>query len=100
MDNLTISALSEEQRRIQYLADVAQENAEILTRGEKPMDPNTRGNQERWNTAQVNNHESLFPFSDNLITLMLIVASDLTEAKRETYEFPFSQKNEYHSVFL
>ena len=90
MDNLPMSALSEEQRRNQYLADVAQENTERLTRGETVWDPNTRENQERWNTAQMDNHESLFPFSDNLITLMFIVASDLTEAQRETHQFPFS----------
>ena len=83
MDNLPMSALSEEQRRIQYLADVAQENVEILRRGETALDSNTRENQERWNTAQMKYHESLSPFSDNLITLMFIVTSDLTEAQRE-----------------
>ena len=90
MDTLPMSALSEEQRRSQYLADVTQENAERLTRGETALDPNTPENRERWNTAQVNNHESLFPVSDNLITLMFRVASDLTEAQRETQKFPFS----------
>ena len=34
MDMLPMSALSEEQRTNQYLADVAQENAERRTRGE------------------------------------------------------------------
>ena len=101
MDNLPMSALSEEQRRGQYLADVAQENAERSTRGETALDPNTPENRERWNTAQVNVHESLFPFSDNLITLLFIVASDLTEAQRErTYKFPFSQGNAYHFFYL
>ena len=90
MDNLPMSALSKEQRRIEYLADVAQENAEILPRGETVLDPNTRENRERWDTAQMKNQEGLFPFSDNLITLMFLVASDLTEAQRETYKFPFS----------
>ena len=90
MDNLPMSALGEEQRFSQYLAEVAQENAERLTRGETALDPNTPENRERWNTAQVNNHESLFPFSDNFMTLMFIVARDLTEAHRETYKFPFS----------
>ena len=90
MDNFPLSALSEEQRRIQYLADVAQENAERLTRGETALDPNTRDNRERWNTAQVSNHEGLFPFRDNLITLIFIVASDLTEPQSETYKFPLS----------
>ena len=65
-----MSSMSEEQRQGQYLADVAQDNAERLIRGETALDPNTQENREKWNTAQVNNHESLFPFSDNLVTLM------------------------------
>ena len=90
MDNLPMSSMSEEQRQGQYLADVAQENAERKTRGETASDPNTPGNRERWNTAQVNDHESLFPFSDHLITLMFIVATGVSEAQRETYKSPFS----------
>ena len=83
--------MGEEQRQCQYPADVAQENAGRITRGETALDPNTTENRERWNTAQVNNLESLFPFSDNLITLMFIVASDLSEAiERDSYKFPFS----------
>ena len=66
-----MSSMSEEQRQGQYLADVAQENAERLTRGETALDPNTPEKNEKGGIlAQVNNHESLFPFSDNLITLM------------------------------
>ena len=49
-------SLTKEQRQNQYLADVAQENAERLARGETALDPNTPENRERWNTAQVNNH--------------------------------------------
>ena len=78
-----MSAPSEEQRTNQYLADVAQENAERLTRSETALDPNTPENRERWNTAQVSNHKSLFSLSDSLTTLMFIVASDLSEAQRE-----------------
>ena len=47
MDKLPMSSMSEEQRRSQYLADVAQENAEILTRGETALGPNTPENRER-----------------------------------------------------
>ena len=72
MDMLPMFALSEEQRQNQYLADVPQRNAERLARGETTLDPNTPENRERWNTKQVNNHESLFPFSDNLVTLMFL----------------------------
>ena len=101
MDNLPMSAVSEEQRTNQYLADVAQESAERLTRGETPLDPNTPENRERWNTAQVNNHESLLSFSDNLTTLMFIVASDLSEVQREeTHKFPFATGNGYPRLYL
>ena len=47
MDTLPMSALSEEQRRSQYLAHVAQDNAERLTRGETALDPNTQRKTER-----------------------------------------------------
>ena len=40
----------------------------------------TRGH---WHATKVSNHERLFQFSDNLTTLMLIVASDLSEVQRE-----------------
>ena len=58
MDNLPMSAPSQEQRRIQYLADVVQEN-ERITRGETALDPNTPQNQERWNTALVSHRQGL-----------------------------------------
>ena len=83
MDMLPMSALSEEQRQNQYLADAAQENAERLTRSETALDPNAPATREKWNAAQMSNHESLFSFIDNLTTLMFIVASDLSEAQRE-----------------
>ena len=91
-DNLQMSTLSEEQRRIQYLADVAQEKAERLTKEETVLDPNTPQNRERWNTAQVSNHEGLFPYGGNWITLMFIVASDLAEAQRERLTSSLSLK--------
>ena len=69
---LPMSALTKVQRQNQYLADVAQENAERLTRGETTSVPNAPATRERWNAAQVSNHESLFSFSDNLTTLMFI----------------------------
>ena len=104
MDMLPMSALSEEQRQNRYLADVAQENAEELARGGTALDLNTPENRERSNTAQVNNHESLCSFSDNLTTLMFIVASDLSEAQRErqreTHQFAFSTVNGYHRLYL
>ena len=47
------------------------------------LDPNAPTTQERSNAAQVNDHESLSSFIDNLTTLMFIVASDLSETQRE-----------------
>ena len=74
---------------------MAQENAERPTRGETALNPNTLETRERWNAAQVSNHESLFSFSDNLTTLMFIVANDLIEGQREreTHKFHFSEEN-------
>ena len=83
MDMLPMSALSEEQRHNQYLADVAQENADRQLRSVELLDPNAQATRDRWNATQVSNHERLFPFSDNLTTLVFIVASDLSEAQRE-----------------
>ena len=77
-----MSALTEEQGQNQYLADVAQANAERQARGETAVDP-TPENRERWNTAQVNDHECLFSCSDKQTTLMFTVASDLSEVPRE-----------------
>ena len=42
---------------------------------------------------QVTTHERLFPFSDNLTILMVIVASDLSEAQRERLTSSFSLKS-------
>ena len=90
MDVLPMSALSEEQRQNQHLADVAQENGDRQTRSVELLDPNSQATRDRWNATQVNNHERLFPFSENLTTLMFIVASDLSEAPREGLTSSFS----------
>ena len=100
MDNLPMSSTSEEQRQSQYLADVNQENEERQRRNEDALDPGAQEIRKRWKVSQVDLHEKLFPFSHNLITLMFIFASDLSEAQRETCKFPFSQGNEYHCVYL
>ena len=100
MDMLPMSTLSEEQRQNQYLADVAKENAGRQTRSVELWDSNAQATRDRWNAIQVSNHERLFPFSDNLTTLMFIVASDLSEAQRETHKFLFSSENEYPRLHL
>ena len=51
-------------------------------------------------SEQVAKHERLFPFNDNLTTLMFIDASDLSEAHRETHKFPFSPGNECHCLHI
>ena len=82
---LPVSVMSKEQRENQYLVDVARENIERQRRNEDALDPNDQANRDHWLATQVANHERSFPFSDNLTTLMFIVASDLSEAHRETF---------------
>ena len=52
-------------------------------RNQELLDPEALETREGWNATQMVNHEALFPFSDSLTTLMLTVASDLSEAQRE-----------------
>ena len=59
MDTLPISVLSEEHRTNQYLADVAQDNAERLTRSETALDPNAPATRKRWHAAQVTTKVSI-----------------------------------------
>ena len=83
MDMLPMSAMSEERRRNQYLADVTQESEERQKRNVDTLDPDAQETRDRWTATQVTTHEKSFPFSDNLTTLMVIVASDLSEAQRD-----------------
>ena len=85
MDMLPVSVMSQEQRENQYLVDVARENIERQRRNEDALDPNDQANRDHWLATQVANHERSFPFSDNLTTLMFLVACDLSEAHRETF---------------
>ena len=94
MDTLPLSAMSEDQRLNKCLADVNQENVDFQRRNADILDLGAPETRDRWNATQVSIHEQLFPFSDNLTTLMFIVASDLSESQRETYQFPFSPGNE------
>ena len=66
MDNLRMSELREEQRRIQYLADVARESAEKITRGETALDPNTPENREKWNTGSEDNISGIILYTEKL----------------------------------
>ena len=60
-----------------------QENEERQRRNENALGPGAQKIRNRWNAKQVNNHEKLFPFSGNMLKLMFIVESDLSEAQRE-----------------
>ena len=75
--------MSAEARRNQYLADVAQENEDRRSRNAEVLNSDTQETQDNRHATQLSNHESLFPFSDNLTTLMFIVVNDLSEAQRE-----------------
>ena len=92
MDMLPMSAMNEERRRNQYLADVTQESEERQRRNVDTLDPDAQETRDRWNATQVTTHERSFPFSDNLTTLMFIVASDLSEAQKERLTSSLSLK--------
>ena len=65
-----MTAMSEERRQDQYLADVARENEDGQRRNADILEPNARETRDRWKATQVTTHEWSFPFSDNLKTLM------------------------------
>ena len=98
MDMLPLSTMCEERRQNQYLADVTQENVERQRRSAEVLDLNAPETRDKWYATEVSNREKLCPSSDNLATLMFIVVSDLSEAKRETHKFPFSPGNECHCL--
>ena len=83
MDMLPTSSMSETRRQNQYHADVARENEERRSRSHELLHQDLPETREEWNATQVAAHERLFPFSDNLRTLVFIVPSDLSEAHRE-----------------
>ena len=99
MDMLPMSAMSEERRRNQYLTDVTQENEERERRNVDTLDPDAQETRDRWNVTQVTTHERSFPFSDNLTTLVFIVASDLSEAQRERLTSSLSLKGMNVTVY-
>ena len=59
--------MSEDHRQSQCLADVNQENEEGQRRNGNALDPGAAEIRNRWNAYHANSHETLFPFSDNLI---------------------------------
>ena len=81
MDMLPVSTMSDERRENQHLADVTQLNEERQRRNATALHQNSQETRDHWHATQVANHERLFPFSDNLKTLMFTVASDLGDAQ-------------------
>ena len=75
--------MREERREKQCLVDVTQLNEERPRRHAAALDPNSKETSDHQHAIQVTNLERLFPFSDNFTTLMVIVASELSEAQRE-----------------
>ena len=59
------------------------ENEDRRSRNQELLDPEAPEIREGWSVTQMVNHEALFPFSDNLTTMMFIVASDQSEGQRE-----------------
>ena len=79
--------MTEQQREIQYQANMTQLKNERLNRNE------TAGTRDNWYATHVATHGSLFPFIDNVTTLMFIAASDVNEAQRERFTSSLSLRN-------
>ena len=75
----SLSAVGEERRQNQYLADLTQPNEERQRRNATTMNPNTQ---------ETRDHSA--------ITLMFIVASDPSEAQRERLTSFLCPGNEHH----
>ena len=98
MDLSPLSGMRQQQRESQYQADMTPKNAERPCRNEALLDPAQQGTRDTWYATHVTTLGSLFPFNDNLTTLMFIVASDLNEAQRETHKFTFSPVIDYYCL--
>ena len=75
--------MSQEQRETQYRADVTQLNQERQKKKSSCPGSELAGDQRSLTRHTGGQPRKAFPFSDNLTTLMFIVASDLSEAQRE-----------------
>ena len=88
MDMLPVSAMSQERRETQHRDDVTQLNEQIQGRNATALELNSQETRDHWYAKQVANHKRLFPFSDNLTTLMFIVIS--VKPKERDSQVPFS----------
>ena len=57
------------------------------------LDPNQPRTRDNWYATHLAAHERLFPFGDNLATLMFTVGSDVNEAQRERLTSSLSLRN-------
>ena len=62
-------------------------------RSEAALDPNQPRTRDNWYATHLAAHERLFPFGDNLATLMFLVGSDVNEAQRERLTSSHSLRN-------
>ena len=80
---------------------MARGGEERRSRSQELLSPDLLETRERWNATQVAAHERLFPFSDNLTTLMFIVASDLGENPEvTTCEFSFYSTDVFYDLHI
>ena len=93
MDMLPLSSMAEQQKEAQYQADLIQVNAERTVREQPVLDTTDQQTRDNWCDTHVASHGRLFPFSDNLTTLLFIVGSDLNEAQRERLTSSLSHRN-------
>ena len=67
-----------------YRADVGAQNAALAAAGQNPnVDPDDPAVFDAWLAANRRRHQNAFPLSDHLMTMMFIVAADLSESQRE-----------------
>ena len=85
--------MTEQQKESQYQADMTQLNNERRSRSEAALDPSQQRTIDNWYATHVATHGSLFPFNDNLTTVMFIVAGDPDEAQSERLTSSLSLRN-------
>ena len=66
-----------------YLQDVQITSAAQVAAGGPAVDPNSTDVFDEWMVAQRRRHAAAFPLGDHLVTMMFIVAADLSESHRE-----------------
>ena len=99
LDGLVTTGSPDSATKRQYKADMTQVNAERHGRNEAALVPSQQRTRDNWYVTHVATHGSPFPFNDNLTTLMLIVACDLSESQRERLKSSLSLKGMNVTVY-